>query len=87
MADRRERMVISWEPLRGRPGLTSVLAVVWAQYVMIGVLDIVLVVLARTELDLGDAGPGLLSTVFGRAPSSASSARRSSPGARGWHRS
>ena len=62
---RRRRMVISWEPLRGRPGLTSVLAVVWAQYVMIGVLDIVLVVLARTELDLGDAGPGLLSTVFG----------------------
>ena len=51
--------------LRGRPGMTSVLAVVWAQYVMIGALDLLLVVIARTELGLGDTGPGLLSTAFG----------------------
>jgi Major Facilitator Superfamily/Cyclic nucleotide-binding domain len=59
------RMLSSWRSLRGRPGLTSVLAVVWAQYVMIGALDFVLVVLARTELDLGDSGPGVLTTAFG----------------------
>ncbi len=55
----------AWRALRGRPGLVSVLAVVWAQYVMIGALDLVLVVIARTELDLGGTGPGLLSTAFG----------------------
>jgi MFS family permease len=51
--------------LRGRPGLVSVFVVVWTQYVMIGALDLVLVVLAKTELDLGDTGPGLLTTAFG----------------------
>jgi hypothetical protein len=55
----------AWQQLRGQPGLISVMAVVWAQYVMIGALDLVLVVIARTELDLGDTGPGLLSTAFG----------------------
>ena len=55
----------AWRPLRRRPGLMSVLAVVWAQYVMIGALDLVLVVIARTELNLGNTGPGLLSSAFG----------------------
>lgn len=55
----------AWRALRGRPGLPSVLAVVWAQYVMIGALDFVLVVIARDDLAMGDAGPGLLSSAFG----------------------
>jgi hypothetical protein len=42
-----------------------VLVVVWAQYVMVGALDILVVVLARRSLDLGAAGPGVLSTLFG----------------------
>lgn len=50
---------------RGQPGLASVLAAIWAQYVMIGALDYVLVVLARDRLDLGPAGPGVLSAAFG----------------------
>ena len=61
----RHPLQAAWRPLRGRPGLVSVLIVVWAQYVMIGALDLALVVIARTELDLGDSGPGLLSTAFG----------------------
>ncbi len=65
-SDRRQPSLRSaWRALRGRRGLVSVLAVVWAQYVMIGALDLVLVVIARTELDLGDTGPGLLSAAFG----------------------
>jgi MFS family permease len=55
----------AWRALRGRPGMSSVLIVVWTQYVMIGTLDLALVVIARTELDLGDAGPGVLTTAFG----------------------
>jgi MFS family permease len=66
VADRgHQRLSVAWRTLRGRPGFTSVLAVVCAQYVMIGALDILVVVLARTELDLGEAGPGLLTTAFG----------------------
>ncbi|MGD9704845.1 MAG: cyclic nucleotide-binding domain-containing protein [Acidimicrobiia bacterium] len=61
----RRRLSIAWRSMRSRPGLTSVLAVVWGQYVMIGALDIVLVVLARMELGMGDAGPGVLGTAFG----------------------
>lgn len=55
----------AWRLLRTRPGLASVLGVVAAQYVMIGSLDYLLVVLARDRLDLGAAGPGVLSTAFG----------------------
>lgn len=61
----RQTFRAAWKSLRKRPGITSVLAVVWAQYLMIGALDLMLVVIARTALDLGGSGPGLLSTAFG----------------------
>ena len=61
----RPSFVAALRGLRCRPGMSSVLAVEWAQYVMIGALDLLLVVIARTELDLGDTGPGLLGTAFG----------------------
>ena len=63
--DLQPSFVAAFRALRGRPGMLSVLAVVWAQYVMIGALDLLLVVIARVELDLGDTGPGLLGTAFG----------------------
>ena len=62
---KRQTFRAAWRAMRQRPGMTSVLAVVWAQYVMIGALDLMVVVIARTALDLGDGGPGLLSTAFG----------------------
>ena len=48
-----------------RPGAAGVLAVAGGQYVLIGSLDLILVVLAGDVLDLGEAGAGLLSSCFG----------------------
>jgi Cyclic nucleotide-binding domain/Major Facilitator Superfamily len=48
-----------------RPGASGVLAVAGGQYVLIGSLDLVFVVLAGDVLDLGEAGSGLLSSCFG----------------------
>ena len=48
-----------------RPGASGVLAVAGGQYVLIGSLDLILVVLAGDVLDLGEAGAGLLSSCFG----------------------
>ncbi|MEQ1872526.1 MAG: cyclic nucleotide-binding domain-containing protein [Ilumatobacteraceae bacterium] len=65
--DDRDRVSFfaAWRALRKRPGMSSVLTVVWAQYVIIGALDLMLVVIARSSLDLGKSGPGLLSAAFG----------------------
>jgi MFS family permease len=51
--------------LRERPGATGVLAVAGGQYLLIGALDLIVVVLANEALNLGDSGPGLLSTAIG----------------------
>jgi MFS family permease len=51
--------------LRDRPGATGVLAVAGGQYVLVGSLDLIVVVLAKHELKLGESGPGLLATSFG----------------------
>ena len=60
------RLVLhSIKRLRGRPGATGVLAVAGGQYLLIGSLDLIVVVLANEALDLGDAGPGLLGTAVG----------------------
>lgn len=48
-----------------RPGATGVLVVAASQFVLLGALDLVVVVSAEDVLDLGDAGPGLLSTLLG----------------------
>jgi len=51
--------------LRARRALAGLLVVEGAQYVLIGGLDLLFVVVAAQELDLGDSGPGVLSTAFG----------------------
>ena len=51
--------------LKGRSGTTGVLATVGVQYLLVGALDLVVVVLANDELSLGDSGPGILATSVG----------------------
>jgi MFS family permease len=51
--------------LRARGSFGGVLVVEGAQYVLIGGLDLLLVVIAADELDLGDSGAGVLSSAFG----------------------
>ena len=51
--------------LRERRGATGVLAVAGGQYVLVGSLDLIVVVLAKDELNLGESGPGLLATSIG----------------------
>jgi MFS family permease len=51
--------------VRARPGVTGVMVVAGGQFFVVGVLDIVVVVAAQRSLDLGESGPGLLSTMFG----------------------
>ncbi|MGI9051833.1 MAG: cyclic nucleotide-binding domain-containing protein [Ilumatobacteraceae bacterium] len=55
----------SLRALRQRPGGSAVLVVAGSQYVLVGALDLLFVVLAGDALDLGDAGAGLLSSLFG----------------------
>lgn len=60
------RLVIqSIKRLRERRGATGVLAVAGGQYLLIGSLDLIVVVLANEALGLGDSGPGLLGTAVG----------------------
>ena len=51
--------------MRERPGTSGVLAIAGGQYVLVGSLDLIVVVLANDALDLGKSGPGLLSTSIG----------------------
>ncbi|MEY2444280.1 MAG: hypothetical protein QOE00_860 [Ilumatobacteraceae bacterium] len=51
--------------LRERPGASGVLASAGGQYVLVGSLDLIVVVLANDKLKLGDSGPGLLATAIG----------------------
>lgn len=51
--------------LRARPGAGGVLAVAGGQYVLVGSLDLIVVVLANDKLDLGTSGPGVLATSVG----------------------
>lgn len=48
-----------------RPTARAVLLVLAAQFVMIGASDVIWVVIAGDHLDLGDAGAGVLSALFG----------------------
>ena len=64
-ADETRGVAATWQGLGGRPGLRSVLVVIWAQYAIIGSFDFVLVVVARDDLQLGDAGPAILGAAFG----------------------
>lgn len=51
--------------LRERPGVSGVLAIAGGQYVLVGSLDLVLVVLAEKSLHMGTSGPGVLTTSVG----------------------
>lgn len=51
--------------LRTRPGAFSVLVLAGGQFFLIGVLDLVVVVSAEDVLGIGEAGAGVLSTLFG----------------------
>ena len=51
--------------LAERPGMRGLLLVAGAQYVVIGALDLVVVVLAIDEFGMGSAGPGVLSALIG----------------------
>ena len=51
--------------IRARPGVGGVLAVEGGHFVLVGGLDIIVVVMAAEQLDLGQAGAGVLSTAFG----------------------
>jgi predicted MFS family arabinose efflux permease len=51
--------------LAERPGAISLLTVLGGQYVLIGALDMLYVILAVEVLDMGDSGPGYLSALFG----------------------
>lgn len=51
--------------LRSRPGAFSVLVLAGGQFFLIGALDLVVVVSAEDVLGIGEAGAGVLSTLFG----------------------
>ncbi len=51
--------------LRRRSGAFGVLAVAGGQFFLVGALDLVIVVAAAGVLDMGETGPGVLSTAFG----------------------
>ncbi|MGZ4722682.1 MAG: cyclic nucleotide-binding domain-containing protein [Ilumatobacteraceae bacterium] len=48
-----------------RKGARGVLAIAGGQYVLVGALDLIVVVLAKDRLGLGESGPGLLATSVG----------------------
>ncbi len=50
---------------RENRGLDAVIALLAAQYFVIGALDVLLVVLALGDLELGPSGPGYLNAAFG----------------------
>lgn len=58
------RLVQDLRELSERPGALGVLAVAGAQFVVIGALDIIVVVVAEDRLGLGESGPGVLVTLF-----------------------
>jgi Cyclic nucleotide-binding domain/Major Facilitator Superfamily len=53
------------EAMRQRPSVPSILAVAGAQYVLLGSLDLIYVVLTATVFDLGRSGSALLGMLFG----------------------
>ena len=58
-------MIEGVRKLTERRGATELLVVLTAQYVVIGALDLIYVVLAAEVFGLGPAGPGLLGAMFG----------------------
>lgn len=61
LTDAREQFA----SLRARGTIAGLLVVEGAQYLLIGGVDLLIVVVAAQEIDLGDSGAGVLSTAFG----------------------
>src|SRR4029077_12474458 len=61
----KRMLVSSVRRLAERPGAIALLVVVGGQYILVGGLDLLYVVLAVDRLHLGASGPGLLGAVFG----------------------
>jgi MFS family permease len=51
--------------VRLRSGVSGVLAIAGGQFFVVGALDIVIVVLAESRIDLGDSGAGILNSMLG----------------------
>ena len=64
-AGRDERALSSWRVVVRDPAARLLSALVAAEYVLIGILDILLVVLALDQLGMSDAGPGVLNSALG----------------------
>ncbi len=62
---RTAALIAAMRAMGRQRGSISLLIVLGAQYALIGALDLLVVNLAFTVLDLGDAGPGVLSALFG----------------------
>ena len=60
-----ERAASSWRVVVRDPAARLLSALVAAEYVLIGILDILLVVLALDQLGMSDAGPGVLNSALG----------------------
>lgn len=62
---RTSALVDGVRALGQRKGALQLLTVLGGQYVLIGALDLIYVVLATEEFDLGASGPGILGAAFG----------------------
>lgn len=64
-ARRTAPLLAALRTMAGQRGSLPLLAVLGGQYALVGALDLLVVELAFTVLDLGDAGPGVLSALVG----------------------
>ena len=64
-ARRRRALAPAFAVVRERPWTLGVLGLTLARYVVLGALDVLLVVLAFEDLDLGRDGPGVLNALVG----------------------
>ncbi len=64
-AARTRELVRAMHTLTSRPGGTALLVLVCSQYVVVGALDLIFVLLAAEQFDMGETGPGLLQAAFG----------------------
>jgi MFS family permease len=60
-----EGAAASWRAVVRDPAARFISGLVAAEYVLIGILDILLVVLALDQLEMSDAGPGVLNSALG----------------------
>jgi len=65
LASRTAPLLEATRSMASQRGSLALLAVLGAQYALVGALDLLVVDLAFTVLDLGDAGPGVLSALVG----------------------